>query len=73
LIYLFAGVERHFQQYFSYIMVASFIGGGNQRTRKKATTSRKEYYIFNTLTVSGGRRGRDRMVVGFTITYAISA
>jgi hypothetical protein len=48
LIYLFAGVERHFQQYFSYIMVASFIGGGNQRTRKKATTSRKSLTNFIT-------------------------
>jgi hypothetical protein len=27
-------VERHFQQYFSYIMGASCIGGGNQSTRK---------------------------------------
>ena len=25
------GVERHFQQYFSYIAVVSFIGGGYQR------------------------------------------
>jgi hypothetical protein len=23
------GVKRHFQQYFSYIVVVSFIGGGN--------------------------------------------
>jgi hypothetical protein len=26
------GVERHFQQYFSYIVVVSFIGGGNGKT-----------------------------------------
>jgi hypothetical protein len=32
------GVWRHFQQYFSYIMAASFIGGGNQR---KPLTCRK--------------------------------
>jgi hypothetical protein len=27
--------ERHFQQYFSYIMVVSFIGRGNRSTRRK--------------------------------------
>jgi hypothetical protein len=26
------GVKRHFQQYFSYIVAVSFIGGGNQST-----------------------------------------
>jgi hypothetical protein len=31
------GVERYFQQYFSYIVLASFIGGGNRSTRKKNT------------------------------------
>jgi hypothetical protein len=29
------GVERHFQQYFSYILAVSFIGGGNRSTRRK--------------------------------------
>jgi hypothetical protein len=29
---VFDGVKRHFQQYFSYIVAVSFIGGGNQRT-----------------------------------------
>jgi hypothetical protein len=28
---LLDGVQRHFQQYFNYIMVVSFIGGGNLR------------------------------------------
>jgi hypothetical protein len=28
---LFDGVEHHFQQYFSYIVVVSFIGGENHR------------------------------------------
>jgi len=28
------GVQRHFQQYFSFIVVVSFIGGGNRSTRK---------------------------------------
>ena len=27
------GVLRHVQQYFSYIVAVSFIGGGNQSTR----------------------------------------
>jgi len=30
---------------FSYIMVASFIGGGNQSTRRKPLTCRKLYHI----------------------------
>ena len=30
---------RHFQQYFSYIVAVNFIGGGNQRTRRKPSTS----------------------------------
>jgi len=34
------GVLRHFQQYFSYIMGVSFIGGGNRRTRRKPPTCR---------------------------------
>jgi hypothetical protein len=46
-----------FQQYFSYIVAVSFIGGGNWRTRRKPLT---------------GRHGHDRMVAGFTATYAIS-
>jgi hypothetical protein len=32
------GVQRHFQQYFSYIVVVSFIGGGNQSIQKKPQT-----------------------------------
>jgi hypothetical protein len=38
---LTCGVEHHFQQYFSYIMAVSFIGGGNQSTRGKPPTCRK--------------------------------
>ena len=34
-------VQRHFQQYFSYIVAVSFIGGGNQSTRRKPTTRHK--------------------------------
>ena len=35
------GVYRHFQQYFRYIVVVSFIGGGNQNTHRKPLTFRK--------------------------------
>ena len=35
------GVLKNFQQYFSYIAVVNFIGGGNRRTRKKPPTCRK--------------------------------
>jgi hypothetical protein len=34
-IYLFAGVKHYFQQYFSYIVAVSFIGGGNQISMEK--------------------------------------
>jgi len=36
--WLVYGVERHFQQYFSYIVVVSFIGGGNWSTQRKSPT-----------------------------------
>jgi len=35
------GVLHHFQQYFSYIVTVSFIGGGNRTTRRKPPTCRK--------------------------------
>ena len=35
------GVSHHFQQYFSYIVEVSFIGGGNRSTRIKPPTYRK--------------------------------
>jgi hypothetical protein len=34
-------VYRHFQQYFSYIVAVSVIGGGNPSTRRKPSTCRK--------------------------------
>jgi hypothetical protein len=37
VVWLFDGVSRHFQQYFSYIVAVSFIGGGNQKIRRKLT------------------------------------
>jgi hypothetical protein len=33
-----------FQQYFSYIMAVSFIGGGNESTRRKPLTCRKSFF-----------------------------
>jgi hypothetical protein len=33
--------ERHFQQYFNYIVAVSFIGGENRSTRRKPLTCRK--------------------------------
>jgi hypothetical protein len=56
------GVQRHFQQYFSYIVAAIFIGGGNQSTRNNIVQN-----------LIKARRGRDRLVVGFITTYVISA
>jgi hypothetical protein len=41
VVCLFDGVYRHFQQYFSYIVAVSFIGGGNRRARRKPLTCRK--------------------------------
>jgi hypothetical protein len=42
------GVECHFQQYFSYIVAISFIGGGNWSTEKKPQTCRKSLTNFIT-------------------------
>ena len=33
--------------YFSYIMAVSFIGGGNQSTRRKPPTCRTLYHIYD--------------------------
>jgi len=40
------GIQRHFQQYFSYIVVVSFIGGGNRSTRRKPPTCHKSLTNF---------------------------
>ena len=42
------GVYRHFHQYFSYILVVIYIGGGNQTTRRKPPTCRKSLTNFIT-------------------------
>jgi hypothetical protein len=47
-VYLFNGLYRHFQQYYSYIVAVSFIGGGNRRTRIKPPTCRKSLTNFIT-------------------------
>ena len=39
-------VLRHFQQYFSYFVGVSFIGGGNQSTLRKPLTCRKSLTNF---------------------------
>ena len=41
------GVLRHFQQYFSYIVVVSFIGGWNWSTRGKPTTTANHWQTFS--------------------------
>jgi hypothetical protein len=41
-------VLRHFQQYFSYIVAISFIGGRNWSTQRKPQTCRKSLTIFTT-------------------------
>jgi len=42
------GVEHHFQQYFSYTLAVSFIGGRNRSTRWKPSTCRKSLTNFIT-------------------------
>jgi hypothetical protein len=41
LFFIF-GVQRQFQQYFSYIMATSFSGGGSRRTRRVPPTMGNE-------------------------------
>ena len=41
-------IDHHFQQYFSYIVAVSFIGGENQSTRRKPLTCRKSLPNFIT-------------------------
>ena len=42
------GVYPHFQQYFSYIVAVSFIGGGNGSTLRKPPICRKSLTKFIT-------------------------
>ena len=42
------GDSRHFQKYFSYIVVVSFIVGGNRSTKRKPPTRRKSLTKFIT-------------------------
>jgi hypothetical protein len=48
VVCLFDGVYRHFQQYFSYNVAVSFIGGGNWSSRRKPLTCRKSLTNFIT-------------------------
>ena len=45
---LYYGILRHFQQYFSYIVAVSFIGGGNRSTWRKPPTCRESLTNFFT-------------------------
>ena len=38
VLFVVYGIYRHFQQYISYIMAVSFIGGGNRSTWRKLPT-----------------------------------
>jgi hypothetical protein len=48
VLFLFLVFERHFQQYFSYIMATSFSGGGSRSTRRKPPTMGKQLVNFIT-------------------------
>ena len=43
------GVQRHFQQYFSYIVGISFIGGGNQSTQRISQMIQNRIFNFKCL------------------------
>jgi hypothetical protein len=62
---------RHFQQYFSYIVAVTFIGGGNRSTRRKPPTCRKSLTNFSTKVwrnqgVIRSRKSKDRQYNGRT-------
>ena len=42
------GASHHFQQYFTYILAVSFIGGGNRSTRRTPQTCHKSLTNFTT-------------------------
>ena len=48
MIDLIFGVQRNFQQYFSYIMATSFSGGRNRSTRREPPTMGKQLVNFIT-------------------------
>ena len=49
-------VKHHFQQYFSYILTVSFIGGGNWSTQGKPQTIRKSLTSLSHNVVLGAPR-----------------
>ena len=49
------GVYRHFQQYFSYIIAVSFIGGGNRSNRRKPPICRKSQTLSHNVVLSSLR------------------
>jgi hypothetical protein len=48
MIDLIFGVQRNFQQYFSYIMATSFSGGRSRNTRREPPTMGKQLVNFIT-------------------------
>jgi hypothetical protein len=48
LTIIFVILKGHFQQYFSYIVAVSFIGGGNRSTRRNPPTCHKSLTNFIT-------------------------
>jgi hypothetical protein len=62
------GVQRHIHQYFSYITTVSFIGGGKQSTRRN-----HPLVASNLVRLNRGRRGHDRVVVGFPSPIIMTA
>jgi hypothetical protein len=80
-------VKRHFQQYFSYIVVVIFLWRKLEYLGKTTDLSQETDKLYHLMLYDHifpqiiyvkdyticGRRGRDRMVVGFMTTYAISA
>jgi len=41
------GIQRHFQQHFSYIVAVAFIGGGNWSTLRIPPTCRKSDILYH--------------------------
>ena len=65
--WLVYGVKCHFQQYFSYIVAVSFIGGGNRRTeRKPPTCLEKDDEIMVAIEEKAGKMGFRFMVFNTT-------
>jgi hypothetical protein len=71
----FYDAEHHFQEYFSYIVVVSFIDHFNNLMKSILHIQHIQTisYWTHALYPYWGRRGRNRIVVGFATTYAVIA